>query len=67
MTNTFKLYIVILALFITILFGTIGNMENSYSMHATVDSVKNGVITFCDDTNSFWKYKLDIPNCGGLF
>ncbi len=62
MTNTFKLYITMLALFIGILFGAVGNMENSYSMNATVDSVKNGVITFCDDTNNLWEYEQEEDN-----
>ena len=62
MTNTFKLYIAMVALFVSILFGVVGNMENSYSMNATVDSVKNGVITFCDDTNNLWEYEQEEDN-----
>ena len=62
MTNTFNLYIIMLALFVGILFGVVGNMENSYSIHATVDSVKDGVITFCDDTNNLWEYEQEEDN-----
>ena len=62
MTNTFKLYISMVALFVSILFGAVGNMENSYSMNATVDSVKDGVITFCDSTDNLWKYEQEEVN-----
>lgn len=62
MTNTFKLYISMLALFVSILFGAVGNMENNYSMHATVDNVKNGVITFCDSTDNLWEYEQEEVN-----
>ena len=60
MTNTFKIFATImLTLFVTILCGIVGNIENSYSMNATVNSVKDGVITFCDDTDNLWEYEQE--------